>query len=57
MDHQILFVGKAQRLPEQLVDGIGNSLLEDTIPIEDGTVRRILQLMLEVLQARRKRLV
>lgn len=48
-------MGEAQRLPEQLVDGVRDALLENTIAVVDGTLRCVLQLTFQVLQAKRKR--
>jgi len=57
MEHQVLLVGVAQGLPKELVDGMGDALLKLPVLVVDGRIRRILQLLLEVLQARSKRLI
>jgi len=50
-------MGVAQGLPKELVDGMGDALLKLPVLVVDGRIRRILQLLLEVLQARSKRLI
>jgi len=57
VEYYVFFVSEAQSLPKKLVYGIGDALLKDAVLVVNGRIRRILQLMLEVLQARSKRVI